>query len=97
VEAAKLKLAAQSKNAKTAAKPAGSEHDFSLRDHMASTTGSLTASELEFRSRRIATLNADFRTLSFSLFGARIFFRTDDEDLERALRATERIRAAAQN
>ena len=39
-------------------------------------------------------MNGDFRTLSYSLFGARIFFRTDDEDLERALRATERIRSA---
>lgn len=93
------KLAEQEKRAGSAAarkgKPQLSEHDFSLDEHLRGDTQQLNASQLEYRGRRLAGQANDFRALSYSVFGARIFFRTDDEDLERAMRATERLRASA--
>jgi len=74
---------------------AASEHDFVLDQHLRDDRPKLTVAETDASIKRQRLTAHTFQGLSFTVFASRIFFRTDDEDLERAVRATERIRAAA--
>ncbi|KAA0153145.1 hypothetical protein FNF29_03333 [Cafeteria roenbergensis] len=74
---------------------AASEHDFVLDQHISDDKPRLTRAELEASSKRQEMTEHAFEGLSFTVFAARVFFRVDDEDLERAKRASERIKAAA--
>lgn len=66
-----------------------------LDQHIADDKPRLTRAELEASSKRQEMTEHVFEGLSFTVFAARVFFRVDDEDLDRAKRASERIRAAA--
>jgi WASH complex subunit 7 len=53
------------------------------------------AATLEFRQRRLANAAKEFEALSFSLYGARIFFRQEDEHEDIATRHTHDQATAA--